>query len=276
MEDVFAAFSEAKIIAYIRDPLDALESVYNQGVKRHYQTRRLIISDSPKTPSLDLLVKQVKEFGSDAFIIRPYDFKLFEGGNIVTDFLSVLGVRHLKRVESGVINSSYVFEALEFKRWMNQFKHADLHSLLDSFLQNYSDGTKTFSLLEEQKRITIRQFFSQKLEALSRDVPIQNGQAFISALNHKALKPYKKQEITEDIFMSMLIALIDSDKEVVFALDEAMKKCKPDELYAAHLYPLLDDVVSRFIKETQRHHHLYKLKHKIKSLLSALKSKIRD
>lgn len=268
LNSVLSVFPDAKVIAYIRDPLDVIESGYNQGVKRHYQTKPLKVSHEPKTATLDLLAKQVKQFGTDAFIIRPYDFSLFEGGDIVTDFLSVLGLEGLTNHRAEIINSSYVFEALEFKRWMNQFEHRQLHLLLDRFLQGHRDGTATFSLVTEKKRKAIRHHFNRKLKTFISELSVQQGSAFLTALKNKPLKPYKKQQISEEVFTGLLEAFIRSNSDVIFKLEEARTSNMPETLRAAHFYPVFENVVSRHYRRKQRYRMLLRVSRKVKRVLS--------
>ncbi|MEW9799427.1 hypothetical protein [Alteromonas sp. CYL-A6] len=245
-------FPGARVIAYLRDPLEVIESGYNQGVKRHYQTKKLKVAKAPRTPTLDLLAEQVRQFGADSFILRPYDFSLFHGGDLVSDFLSVFSLAKLHESQSPIINSSYVFEAMEFKRWFNHIQHQPLHRALDRFLQGYTAGTAKYSLLSAKKRTALRAFFNKRLKTFVDEFAVPEGEQFIEALNSKAPKPYKKQEIRESEFEALLLEFLDASESVVVHLLNIYKDPVPDSLQQSAYYPTFEKVMAAYDKKYKK------------------------
>ena len=74
----------------MRDPLETMESGYNQGVKRHFQTEVFDVPDSPKTGTLDYLDKLIRRFGISRFDLRAYDRHRFTNQDVVSDFCEAL------------------------------------------------------------------------------------------------------------------------------------------------------------------------------------------
>ena len=148
IELLHATIPSAIFIAYVRNPIHNTESAYNQSVKRHGNVRKIKPVVNINTYTLTLLERVVQKIGRNHFILRTYDNKLFTGRDIVSDFSSILDVKINFTVEKTSTNQSYSFEALEFKRWLNQFELEEVTNLLDQLLQGYKHGITKFSLLE--------------------------------------------------------------------------------------------------------------------------------
>ncbi len=139
------AIPEAEFIAYIRNPVELLESNYNQGVKRHGNTKKFTAPKSLDKYFWQYLTNVFQKVNSNKIFLRPYDERLMVGGNIVTDVLSVIGIE--LDVENKRINPSFTFSSLEFKRLLNYFKLGALEQHLDVALQGCKLGTPVYSLM---------------------------------------------------------------------------------------------------------------------------------
>ncbi|WP_051275663.1 hypothetical protein [Aestuariibacter salexigens] len=147
MEEITEHISHAHFIAYIRDPLATRESEYNQGVKRHGQTAAFNHLAVVSPGRLETLIDSWHKFGGHRFSLRMYHDTLFEGGNLITDFLVTIGAGNLtEKVKNKLINRSYSFEALEAKRFLNQYDIKGLNSELDLALQAYDGDITQYSL----------------------------------------------------------------------------------------------------------------------------------
>lgn len=120
---------EVQILAYFRNPVEALISNHNQSIKRHFGRLPLTefleqrATQNNRGVNGEVFFDWVKEFGSEAVRVRPYNPPKFKKGRIEYDFLDMLGVRGLSvrgfRLKKRLINTSYTPGALELKRLLN-------------------------------------------------------------------------------------------------------------------------------------------------------------
>ena len=224
---IFDYCKEAIALAYVRDPLETMESGYNQGVKRHFQTQKFNIADNPKTGTLDHLDKLVTEYGADRFMLRPYDRELFNNGDIVSDFIAALSIKNVVQPKPMLVNPSYVFEALEFKRWFNQIPDKKLHNLLDILCQGYQSGTQAFSLLSQEKRKRVRNNLQSNLERFVERHRLHKGLEFLRNLEKEDERIHKAQGVSETEFAVLFEKFISSNEtnqHYVFSVLEEQKK----------------------------------------------------
>lgn len=141
------------IIGYLRHPIEAIVSNYNQGVKRAYFTSSLIehcekILKHPTQKFMNggILIEWQEIFGRENTILKAYDKNLFPKEKIEYDFLSLLGISGLKRqflsITKRDINPSYSPSAIALKRVLNSFikdKDIKTNNKIDVLLQQYSE-----------------------------------------------------------------------------------------------------------------------------------------
>ncbi|UQB43273.1 hypothetical protein JX580_05195 [Thiomicrospira microaerophila] len=142
-----------KIVSFFRDPLESIYSNYNQGIKRHYATARLVpfcngLLERPADFfSGEVFTKWVQCFGKEHITILGYDLELFEKKPIQSVFLYGIGIDELTQKEyftfnNAQINQSYCLAALELKRMFNFIldpQNNKLNFEIDWFLQETSD-----------------------------------------------------------------------------------------------------------------------------------------
>jgi hypothetical protein len=214
MDFLLEEFPDAKIIAYIRFPLEDIESSYNQSVKRHYQVRPFGLGTTPAATAITKLSNVINSFGENRFVLRCFSPTFFIGQDLVNDLLIVIGFKSDKSIKSSRVNESYCFEAMEFKRWLNQFDIAPIHTKVDNFLQQYEHGQRRFSLLNNERYDFYRKYFVEKLTLFFDQVKVENSDLFLKELENKKSKPYIKQEIDIDSFVKVFNALVVYDKKL--------------------------------------------------------------
>ncbi len=148
------ANERVKIVVFYRDPMESLFSNYNQGVKRHYQTRTIedVCKLLVEKKSLDLRPEEViskwkKNFTEKSIVEIEYNKEYFEKIAIQEVFLNSIGVnskaiRIIKPKQIQIINKSYTLAELEFKRLVNIVANQSdkkSNALLDQYLQACSD-----------------------------------------------------------------------------------------------------------------------------------------
>ncbi|WP_137222058.1 hypothetical protein [Shewanella sp. MEBiC00475] len=199
LADIVELLPSARFIAYVRNPLDSFESLYNQSVKRHHHTKP--IKNSAKLPRFYLakLDKFIDQFSAKRFILRSYSSKAFVGGNIIADFYSILGVTPPDNIINQ-INPSYSFEALEFKRWLNQFCSPQIALKADKLLQAFSSDTQRFTLLNAEtfERYKIQAYDYVNDFCVKYDVYM--SAALLEDIYSCVSKPYFEQKLSLDQF----------------------------------------------------------------------------
>lgn len=146
---------DVEFIVYLRNPIEVLESNYNQEVKRHRQTSPFKVPINIKYSILLDLAILLEHESKPRIIIRPYAHPLFVNGSIISDILDVVGVDRVIN-SPPTINPSYTFEALEFKRHANHFPLGKIDYSLDLILQRLSFGTSSYSLLPTDRYLEIK------------------------------------------------------------------------------------------------------------------------
>jgi hypothetical protein len=201
MKELKNHIPSAKFIAYLRHPIETKESNYNQSVKRHFQTEIININLTQKLPYIDKLGKFVEEFGANSLCLRLYGKGHFKYGNIVSDLLSIFGIT--KDLTLPTINNSYQFEALEFKRWLNQFGIYKWQTKIDRALQAYTAGTSRYSLIPPRIYIKVNQCYSAELKKYIDTFGKQAIEPLFYDMKDTSLENYKKQMLTQKEFMNV-------------------------------------------------------------------------
>ena len=237
--DVLAtAFPEATFIGYIRFPLDGIESAYSQSIKRNLKVKPFKLTKKPRLVRLDKLNGFVNLIGRKHFILRLFDRSAFVGGDLVKDFLTLLSAGDLVEQKSPNINSSYSFEAMEFKRWLNQFDIEEISNRIDLFLQSYNSGERKFTLLTNDKYLYYRKYFLTKMEAFCLKHHVDGWSDLKAVIEAKPVPNFRKQEISSSEFERMIIALKEHDLESFLVLGEIIGK-DSNKIYQSEYKELL-------------------------------------
>ncbi|MDO6567893.1 hypothetical protein Q4561_12550 [Alteromonas sp. 1_MG-2023] len=207
------AFPSAKFIAYLRYPVEVIESSYNQGVKRHGEVKKLGVPVKPKSFQLKTLERKIKKIGKERFILRPYNDACYTNGTLLGDFSDILKLpvsefpidsHHVR------VNTSYSIDALEFKRWFNQFPLGELQGALDRFLQSYSAGKEAYSLIPVKVFELYKEEYLNTLKDFCQKYDVYNSDLFIEKCNHLEQKKFRKQQLSDNDFKSLLNDFLQS------------------------------------------------------------------
>lgn len=135
IENVKNSHGNIKVVVYLRRQDRVIESRYNQYIKSGVECERFQkFLDSEYIPDglLDFLLKLdsiSRVIGKENLIVRVYEKQQLIGNDIITDFLSVLGVplssKDLEWKKSERINDSLEGNYLEINRLMNSVRSVD-------------------------------------------------------------------------------------------------------------------------------------------------------
>jgi hypothetical protein len=201
MDELKAYIPHAKFIAYVRNPMEIKESNYNQSVKRHFQLEKINATRSNRLPNMARLVEFTDTCGAQDVYLRPYGANYFKRGNIVSDLLSVIGID--ANVTLPIVNNSYQFEALEFKRWFNQFHLVDYQVMVDRALQGFIEGSSHYSLIAKEQYIEDTSYYACVLENYAEALKATNLAPLIAGMKNASPKPYFIQALSDNHFLSV-------------------------------------------------------------------------
>lgn len=194
---------EATFLGYIRNPLEQFESGYNQMIKRHGGTKTMSSVSNIKPKVLDRFQSFVCNYGTERLTLRFYGKEFFPNGSIVCDFLSALGIDI--RADDEEVNSSYHYEAMEIKRWLNQYPLEQIQGPLDLALQRYNKGTGKFSLLKPEHYSNISRQIAEQVLLLCKGLPVSQLEVerFVRVIRDKPQPPYREQGLSDKSFSKM-------------------------------------------------------------------------
>lgn len=192
--DIANYIPHAQFIAYIRCPLETFESSYNQSVKRHMRTTRIEFGKNLHMTTLNILSTAIDRIGDKRFILRSYLPSYFPEFSLLNDFCAAANLPLFS--QSAVTkNKSYSYEALECKRWLNQFPLHELDANVDQVLQAYEDGEQHFSLLPETHQQRYKKQAYQGIRGFSNAHKVVNGRKLTVYLKSRELTAYSAQKL---------------------------------------------------------------------------------
>jgi hypothetical protein len=201
MDELKVHIPKAKFIVYVRNPMEVKESNYNQSVKRHFQLEKINATRSNGLPNIARLVEFIDTYGAQDVYLRPYGANYFKRGNIVSDLLSVVGID--ANIMLPIVNNSYQLEALEFKRWFNQFHLVDYQVMVDRALQGFIEGRSHYSLIAKEQYIEDSHYYACVLEHYAKALKTTNLASLIADMKNASPKPYFIQALSDNHFLSV-------------------------------------------------------------------------
>jgi len=213
----------AEFVAYIRNPVELLESNYNQSIKRHSVVKVFKAPLSMDNFLWGFLDRVFKKVPNELLHLKAYHKKLFYKKNIISDFLLMINIDCL--VEDVNVNRSFTFPALEYKRLLNNFDLGELETQLDVALQNCDIGVHQYSLFEAdeykyltEQNITFASDFIAKYEQ-SQLLPLLNEWR-----NTQQKVPLKHQDISFKQLYAVNVFLRDKYQPLQQALANLISK----------------------------------------------------
>lgn len=200
MPELARIIPEAQFIFYLRNPLSLVESLYNQDVKTLRKTEPFEIKTRrPNFGTIGHLMDFVKLYGREKVIVRFYDHKFFNQGNIVNDLFEAMGLDYSSEVPRQQVNTSYTLEALETKRFLNNFIKDDYTDyLLNNLLQQYRKGVTKYSFLQPDEYHLRLDQVCEKLDQFFQIIPCDKSSDFITSIKETKQNHYYAQGISNE------------------------------------------------------------------------------
>lgn len=87
-------FDEVRVVAYVRDPLQALKSLWEQNVKElsDPMSAQALLRLTKRRQNYRFFQRWIEAFGRDHFVLRRFDPDSFAGGSLLVDFFQAAQV----------------------------------------------------------------------------------------------------------------------------------------------------------------------------------------
>jgi hypothetical protein len=244
-----AEFEHAVFLAYIRSPHEYVESIYNQSVKRNGNPNTIALRENISFDYLDKLKLSINDIGQDRFILRAYASQATFYDNLVTDMCEFLGFKVSAIQEQ--VNSSYCFDSLEFKRWLNHFFGKHIDHLIDSILQSYPFGINRYCLIPEGLFETYKKKSVDYLHTFFSEVKVTNFEALICSVTESQRERYLHQALNKERFLKLAAYLRVNHTEayylILFNLHDEMirNNISTDKYFGWYLHPFTTKMLSK-------------------------------
>ncbi len=222
LKELNQAFENVTFILYLRNPIDVIESGYNQAVKRAFKTEKLQAKRHVEFRVLSLIEQLYENSNELDIILRPYSSQLFVRNNLISDFLSVFDIDFIVD-EDQSINPSYCFEALELKRQLNHSFNDKSAVKIDKILQSYVTGTRDFSLLSPDVYEALRIKVTHQLEQFISRFSLTHLQPYLQELQNQTQKSFVQQKASVEDYESVLRFLEKKDGDLYKQIIDVIK-----------------------------------------------------
>jgi tetratricopeptide (TPR) repeat protein len=162
---------------------------------------------------VNYLLNYVDTFNKESLLLRFYEVEFNGTNSLIDDVLTLLGIDSVV-VDRKSVNNSYHFEALEVKRWLNNFKLGGLENKIDHALQSFDLGQEKFSLIPPDRYQKIKNNYHVLINDVFQKLGMEEGfSTFGEALSSQLQSPFKKQELEKDEYLLVMSFLKRSLKE---------------------------------------------------------------
>lgn len=185
-------------LVYVRPEIEYVESIYNQSVKRNGQTNPIEARKELACLTINRIIKLVSEYDSSRFMLRGYGAKDYFDNSIIQDVVEqCLGLSDFDELANSkkVVNPSYAFECLEFKRWLNRVVGTEFDNRLDPLLQSFSGGINQYSLLPDRLYENYRTQSINKIKELNECCGIKDVDKLIDYITSLVKGQYQHQSL---------------------------------------------------------------------------------
>ncbi|MEG3766283.1 hypothetical protein, partial [Alteromonas sp. 14N.309.X.WAT.G.H12] len=137
--------NNVQIISYVAIPSYQYESDYRYLVKEGLTAEKLMLDNRELAFHINTLRSQIESIGASHFILRAYHKNCFYRQDLLSDFLLALGITDVITTPLNLCDEVLANDALELKRWFNQFDTGLIQSELEQFLDFYSHNARPYT-----------------------------------------------------------------------------------------------------------------------------------
>jgi hypothetical protein len=198
-------------VLYVRNPLEYLESHYNQAVKRGRRTTAFTADLPARGLGIGHLDAVLGRVPPDVeVVVRPYHDDLFVGGDLLRDFLGTAGIALPDGLTQGFrrVNPSYSLEALEFMRVLNHLPMPGaVVTPIDRALQRTRVGDFNYSLIPPAAFEKLRGYALDEIDRVIAIAPSGQLSGLREVIEKQAPGPYREQTVPLDALRAIALDL---------------------------------------------------------------------
>lgn len=228
---------EIKVIVYLRKQIDYIESQYRECIRvaTFREPIESIVDFSNEQVQFlrdnceywSILEEMAGEIGDENIIVRPYEKVQFKNGNIIDDFLSILGLEYNESFQQCAKNYNPPMSnvALEMKRIMNYsssvLEVTDMNNIFYNILmldgvENQKEKVVNFkSLISREKRCLFMQRYEEdNINIAKKYLKREDGRLFWEEDIKEEAKEIETEELTEQAIRVFTSAFVELNKKV--------------------------------------------------------------
>ena len=178
LKELFAPYSyHVKIVMYVRNQVDLLESLYFEGIKDGGKNRLCDWANNFTYFELDymqMLEKWESVFGKDSIMVKLFDRSILKNGDAVDDFLDLLSIENDEKfIRSNNQNISLGYKSMEFMRMYNSHVNESERKLyiLNNVLSDYSNDKEKISLSPDDRVRLFNKYSKSNHQFLQKYLP---------------------------------------------------------------------------------------------------------
>ena len=198
-----------KIVVYVRNQVDLLESLYFEGIKAGGKENLDDWANKFSYFELDymkLLSEWESVFGKESIIVRLFDRRILKNGDAIDDFLDVLSVERNENFSiSSQQNISLGYKSIEFMRRYNlNVKEPERMTYkLNNLLNDYNNNKQKTSLSYDTRVSIFDKYKKSNHQFLEKYLPEISYDFFV-----KTSRSPQEQEFSEDTLWDIINHLV--------------------------------------------------------------------
>lgn len=227
-----------EVVGFVRNPIDFIESQYNQSVKRHMNANKIELPSQPGIGQIKGLSQIIDENPQKKFHLHTY----LRGEDIIDKFANVIGLTVKLAKPLGQVNSSYTHEALQFKRMINTFSLAKIDAELDRALQGFTEGCSSYTYIPKARHAQYQKYCESVFSEFCESYEVVSSEQLLTEMTMQRTEVVKAQVIEPNELQS-LVQFLRSRHKVTF------KKLQRGLKYAGSNKKDVQDVVEEIVKQ---------------------------
>ena len=217
-------YASIKFVSFYRCSIYQSLSGYIQKIKRKNQTdkfKRHKIDRTPNDTHLDnLKIKNIN------YTIIPYMFDFDNTWSIVNEFLRFIDnsnvLSHMYENKIKIVNPSYCIEAIELKRYINNYindinidnNESTMHEL-DVILQKFTEGVNDFSFLKDEQFEENKKIEILFLEKIIKNYKQPQLKVILNHTQKSKNKKFIKQQLSKQQIVKIVRHIANEDVNIL-------------------------------------------------------------
>ena len=217
-------YASIKFVSFYSCSIYQSLSGYIQKIKRKNQTdkfKRHKIDRTPNDTHLDnLKIKNIN------YTIIPYMFDFDNTWSIVNEFLRFIDnsnvLSHMYENKIKIVNPSYCIEAIELKRYINNYindinidnNESTMHEL-DVILQKFTEGVNDFSFLKDEQFEENKKIEILFLEKIIKNYKQPQLKVILNHTQKSKNKKFIKQQLSKQQIVKIVRHIANEDVNIL-------------------------------------------------------------